>query len=549
MAADCLSASGRVPAIGRACEKVFDVLVTGGGITGGGIALDAASRGLSVLLLEKLDFASGTSSRSTKLIHGGLRYLKNLEFRLVHEVGKERAVLCKNAPYLVYPEKMLLPVYRGGQYSRFFTSLGLRVYDLLAGVKKNERRKMLTLKEAYKKESMLSIDGLTGAGLYYEYRTDDARLVMELVKTACTAGAQCFNYIKVQEFIYRDKKICGVKAIDKETGKEYLFHAKHIVNATGPWADELLKQDDTGRKGMLHHTKGVHIVLPHARLPVSQSVYFGTRDSRMIFAIPRNGTTYIGTTDTDYRGPLEDPVVSGKDADYLLEAVNKKFHGTRLTRADILSAWAGIRPLIHQEGKSLSDISRKDEVVESSSGLITITGGKLTGYRAMAEKITDLVMKRLAAAGEKKFIACKTKNIPFAGNGFAKHGGFKNYKESLAEKILPYGYTRDDAVMLARRYGNNADIIAERFLSAPQGNAFGLLEAEVWYAVNFEAARNITDFMARRTDNLFFRTDKIPVRLPVVASAFAALLGWDEEQKKQQADAFAGELRNATTFA
>ncbi|MDX1667761.1 MAG: glycerol-3-phosphate dehydrogenase/oxidase, partial [Saprospiraceae bacterium] len=368
-------------------SQKFDLLIIGGGITGAGIALDAASRGMTVALVEKRDFASGTSSKSTKLIHGGLRYLKQFEVGLVREVGRERATVHKLAPHLVVPEKMLLPLVKGGNYGRFGTSVGLWVYDLLAGVKGDDRRKMLGKSETQKKEPLLRRDILQGSGYYAEYRTDDARLTIENIKTAVAKGAICLNYLRAEDFTYDGELINGVRCRDLAKDRELTIRADHIISAAGPWVDHLRRKDHSLKGKRLFLSKGVHIVVPHERFPVRQSVYFDNTDGRMIFAIPRQRATYIGTTDTPYDGDPDHIPITSADVDYLVKAVNYMFPDVHLREADVESSWAGLRPLIHEEGKSASEMSRKDEIFESKSGLISIAGGKLTGYRKMAERV------------------------------------------------------------------------------------------------------------------------------------------------------------------
>jgi glycerol-3-phosphate dehydrogenase len=358
----------------------FDLLVIGGGITGCGIALDAALRGMKVALIEKNDFASGTSSRSTKLIHGGLRYLKQLEIKLVHDVGSERAVVHRNARHVVIPEKMLLPIVENGSLGKNSSSLGLLVYDLLAGVKKDERRKMLNKHDTLKAEPLLAKDKLVGGGLYFEYRTDDSRLTIEIAKSAFANGATLLNYAESKGFVYNsDKKITGAKVIDNISGQEFEVKASVVVNACGPWVDLLRKEDNSLKGKRLLLTKGVHLVFPYEKLPLQQAAYFDVGDGRMIFAIPRNSITYVGTTDTVYNQSIDKPQCSKEDVEYLLKAVNNIFPTLQLKQQDIVSSWAGLRPLIFEDGKSASEVSRKDEVMISDSGLISIAGGKLTG--------------------------------------------------------------------------------------------------------------------------------------------------------------------------
>jgi len=252
-------------------KEVHDLFIIGGGITGAGIALDAATRGLKTALVEMQDFAAGTSSRSTKLVHGGLRYLKQFEVGLVAEVGKERAIVYENGPHVTTPEWMLLPLHKGGTFGKFSTSIGLRVYDYLAGVKKSERRSMLSVDETLAKEPLIKKDGLKGGGYYVEYRTDDARLTIEVMKKAIESGAKAVNYAKVKSFIYGDEKVKGVKVVDQLTGKEYKIHAKKIVNATGPWVDKMREADNSKKGKVLRLTKGVHIVIDQSKFPLKQA--------------------------------------------------------------------------------------------------------------------------------------------------------------------------------------------------------------------------------------------------------------------------------------
>jgi glycerol-3-phosphate dehydrogenase len=292
-------------------SQTFDLLVIGGGVTGVGIALDAAQRGLKVALVEKQDFAAGTSSRSTKLIHGGLRYLKQFEFALVREVGLEREIVHHNAPHIVIPEKMLLPIIKGGSLGKLPASIGLYVYDMLAGVRRKERRTMLALQATKDREPLLNQNGLLAGALYWEYRSDDARLVTELAKTAAAKGALLLNYCAVNELSITNNKVSGATVCDATSGESFQINATRVVNAAGPWVDTIRSKAEEIKGKRLHLTKGIHLVFDHERLPIRQSVYFDVEDGRMIFAIPRDGCTYVGTTDTNGRFPASKKAGSG----------------------------------------------------------------------------------------------------------------------------------------------------------------------------------------------------------------------------------------------
>ena len=392
-----LSALNRNQVKDQLKSKEYDVVIIGGGITGAGIALDASQRGMKVALVEMQDFAQGTSSRSTKLVHGGLRYLKQLQVGVVAETGRERAIVYENGPHVTTPERMLLPMHKGGSMGKFTTSIGLALYDRLAGVKKSERKTMLNAKETLAKEPLVKKSGLKGGGSYVEYRTDDARLTIEVMKRAAEKGATVINHTKSIHFTYdSNEQVNGIHAEDQISGETYPIKAKKVINASGPWVDEVRSGDYARNNKQLRLTKGVHIVIDQSKFPLGQAVYFDTeKDGRMIFAIPREGKAYVGTTDTFYDNDKTSPLATQEDRDYLIEAINYMFPDVNVADEDIESSWAGVRPLILEQGKDPSEISRKDEVWEGKSGLLTIAGGKLTGYRHMALEIVDLLSKRL----------------------------------------------------------------------------------------------------------------------------------------------------------
>ena len=527
----------------------FDLLVIGGGITGCGIALDAALRGLKVALIEKNDFASGTSSRSTKLIHGGLRYLKQLEFKLVHDVGSERAVVHRNARHIVIPEKMLLPILEDGSLGTFSTSIGLMVYDLLAGVKKSERRVMLDKHDTLKEEPLLAGDKLVGGGLYFEYRTDDSRLVIELAKSAFAKGALLLNYTESKHFIYDgQQRITGVKVHDKINNREFEIKATTVVNACGPWVDLLRKEDNSLRGKRLQLTKGVHLVFPYEKLPIKQAAYFDVGDGRMIFAITRNKITYVGTTDTVYNQDLNKPHCSKEDAQYLLDAVNKMFPTVNLKQEDIISTWAGLRPLIFEEGKSASELSRKDEIMISPSGLISIAGGKLTGYRLMAEKIVDLVGKKRG----KNFGDCRTKNFRLSGGEFENEEAFQISLGELIAKGEADNIPLDKISEWFFRYGTNtASVIAKvAALRADIQNTEQLFEAaELFYAIEHEMVYYLNDFLIRRTGKIFFDIKNSEKQMDYLASLLAQKLNQDTVLVQQGLESTKEEFHSAVSFS
>lgn len=523
--------------IAKLKEKQFDLLVIGGGITGAGIALDATTRGISTAVIEMQDFAAGTSSRSTKLVHGGLRYLKQLDVKVVAEVGKERAIVYENGPHVTTPEWMLLPFHEGGTFGSFTTSIGLRVYDFLAGVKKSERRSMLSKEETLQREPLIKKEGLKGGGYYVEYRTDDARLTIEVMKAAVEKGATAINYSKAVDLITENGRVIGVLVKDQLTGEMYKVLAKKVINATGPWVDELREKDGSKHGKMLILSKGVHIVIDQSRFPLKQAVYFDTPDKRMIFAIPRNGKTYVGTTDTFYDGDKAQPDMTLEDRDYLINAINYMFPDVKATPTDIESYWAGIRPLIHEEGKSPSEISRRDEIWESQSGLITIAGGKLTGYRKMAETIVDLVAEKLEAEEAHKFEPCQTKHLPISGGAVGGSGNFENFISEVAAQGVQAGLAPEEARHLAGFYGSNAPTVFRLFASRKEEmESHGLppvIFAKLLYGIQEEMIASPLDFYYRRTGDLLFDIDTARKTSDSVIQYLAEQFNWTDETTDQ----------------
>lgn len=587
----------------RLGSETFDLLVIGGGITGAGIALDAASRGMKTVLVEMQDFAAGTSSRSTKLVHGGLRYLKQFEVGLVAEVGRERAIVYGNGPHVTTPERMMLPIYRGGTFGKLSTSIGLMAYDFLAAVKRGERRRMLRAEETLRREPLLKREKLLGSGYYVEYRTDDARLTLEVMKRAVEEGAVALNYAAVERLLYDDDgrlvgaavgdrlangaagsrerltedAMNGPSRLSEELVKERSrlpgsgtveVRAAVVVNATGPWVDRLRELDGSRQGKQLRLTKGIHLVFDGERFPLRQAIYFDTPDKRMIFAIPRDGKTYVGTTDTFYEDDPAAPVMTEPERDYLLAAVNDMFPKLRLGAADAESSWAGVRPLIYEEGKNPSEISRKDEVWQSPSGLVTIAGGKLTGYRKMAETVVDLVARKLRETGSgsgreeerdhgserrRVFPASRTKALPISGGDVGGADAFSAYVERQAAEAARYGLTEEQGRRLARTYGSNVSrlfAIAGDEKHRAAAERYGLpIEwyAAVVYAVEGEMALKPVDVLIRRTGALLFRIDLVRRYGSQVVALMREMFGWSEDMARKYAYELEAELRNAVT--
>ena len=512
----------------------YDVIIIGGGITGTGIALDCTTRGLKTLLVEMQDFAAGTSSRSTKLIHGGLRYLKQFEVKMVADVGKERAIVFENAPHVTHPEWMLLPIYKKGTFGKYSTSIGLQVYDFLAGVKRREKRKMLSRDETLKKEPLLKKEGLLGGGYYVEYRTDDARLTIEVAKKAVEKGADLLSYTKMEEFLYTsDARLSGVYIKDMLTGKRFRVNGKKIVNASGPWVEKIIGMDRKIDGKSLLHTKGVHIVIDGAKFPLRQPIYFDTPDGRMVFAIPRNGKAYVGTTDTVFEDELQHPQVTVKDKEYLLKCIEFMFPAASVGLDDIESTWSGVRPLIHEAGKGPSEISRKDEVWISETGLITIAGGKLTGYRKMAETVTNLLCKELRNVGVQSGSSI-TKDLKLSGGEFNNPKKLPNFITSKAREITSLGISIEDATNIAALYGTNTDVIVNLANEVLKETGLPLsITLTLHYAIKHEMILTPVDYFMRRTGTIFFDINWVEAWKLSVIDYMAQFMEWTQERKEE----------------
>lgn len=543
------SAYQRSALLHKLSSEQYDLLVIGGGITGAGVALDAASRGIRTALIEKQDFAAGTSSRSTKLIHGGLRYLKQLEFGLVKEVGRERAILHRNSIHLVVPEKMLLPVIAGGTFGYWPASFGLWLYDLFAGVKKNERRKMLTSSQTQVYEPILKKENLKGAGLYFEYRTDDARLTMEVIKTASKYGALCTSYVQAEKIVYDNGKAGGAICRDLFTKNEFNVKASMVVNAAGPWVDEMRSMDHSLTAGRLHLTKGVHIVVARDKLPLRQAIYFDAPGGRMVFAIPGGKTTYIGTTDTDYAGNIEHPKVNAEDVAYLLAAVNNMFTVAPVSGRDVIASWAGLRPLIHKEGKSPSELSRKDELFISPSGLISVAGGKLSGYRKMAQRVINRVAQKLYELSGVDFGRCLTEDIVLCGGEFGSEKELNSFIDKIADRMTSVNLPREEAQRLVHLFGRQAEIITDKMKSFPADDlSVALAKAELWFCVTNEATYSLLDFFTRRSARMYFDPDSVEKLFPLLLNDMRDYSGWDELRCREEKDKITGMLEGMRKF-
>ncbi len=531
----------------------YDVVVIGGGVVGVGIARDAALRGLSVALFEKGDYASGTSSKSSKMVHGGLRYLEHGEIGLVFESVSERRVQTRVAPHLVRPLPFLIPIYKGVKPSLEIMNVGLWIYDSLALFRAPRLHKTFRgAQAALALEPQLAPENLRGCLEYYDCATDDARLVLENAIDAKTLGAVCHTYTEVTKFERDDKgRITGVAVRDRLTGKAWSVGCKAAILAAGAWTDEAIKRFDIpmGRP-LLRRTKGVHIVLPRERLPLARAItLISPVDGRVMFAIPWRERTVLGTTDTDFTGTADEVAADADDVKYLLESGNGYFPTAHLTSDDVISTWAGLRPLIAAPPNvDESEISREHEVFTRPDGLVIIAGGKLTTYRRMARECVQATVKLLGELGE-AVTANKltTKHRPLPG----ADGLEKNDLEGVAgigrALMAEFGLDVDTATHLCGVYGTRAKILgaaiaADRSLGERIDRELPYVWAEIDFAADHDLARTVEDVLARRVPLLLVSRDQGLGASPRVAARLAARHGWDDAQVAQMLDEYRREV-------
>ena len=540
------SVLSRSAELASAATEELDVLVVGMGATGAGVALDAASRGLRVAVLDKGDLASGTSSKSSKLVHGGLRYLENYEFGLVREGVVERQLLMKLAPHLVRPMDFLYPVWPDTQKRRLL-GLGLTTYDVFALASlagrggATRRHEKVSAGEAIALAPALEDSGLAYSYLYGDCATDDARLVLAVVQAARRYGALTVTHAEVVGLTSEDGRVTGATVLDRFSGETVTIRARHVVNATGVWVDQLQGFEEPGRTAVVQPSKGVHVVVPRERLPLLQaSILLPSKqgDGRSMFAIPWGRQTILGTTDTPYDGHLDGLSLTQDDLDYVLASGNAVFKRD-LVQDDVLGAWAGVRPLIKQEGTdSMSDISRRHTLVEGQGGLLTITGGKLTTYRRMAKDVVDRIVDRDGTKAR-----CRTDEINISGT--------RPMAELLAEMrglARGLGLPEEVAESLVRQCGETASHVlslvqADRSLGAPLSPHAPHIAAEVVHAARSEGAASVDDVFSRRMRLSLRAKDAGLPAAPLAAQLLARELHHDEAWAQQQVEAYADAVR------
>ncbi len=525
----------RLENLDRLATESFDLLVIGGGITGVAIARDAALRGIKTALVEKNDWAAGTSSRSARLIHGGLRYLEYYQFGLVFEALSERAVLRRIAPRLVRPLPFMYPLYRGQEPGLLKLAAGMWLYDGLAQFRNVARHRMMLARETARREPIVARPGLRGAARYYDAVVDDARLTLAIAQSAHWNGAVVANHARVVGLLTTDHRVTGAMVRDEIAGREIEILARLVVNACGPWVDGIRHMDaGAGRAPpLLRPTKGVHLIIRRERLMTQHAIAFDSpRDGRHLYVIPWSDFAIIGTTDTDYSQDPEALGVTREDVDYLIEAAQHAFPSAQLTESDVISAYAGLRALISSDAASTYAISREHHIEESASGLLTIAGGKLTTHRLMAQELVDLAAKKLGRAGP-----CITG---------------KRHIET-AERLTGMAIPAGGSPHLVETYGADAlrilAYVEERpELGAPIAPGLPYLRAEVHYAIQHEMALSLSDVLIRRTHVIYESPDAGLLQAREIAALMAGKLGWDAAEQERQIAEYAHQVALTRSF-
>lgn len=573
-------------------NEELDLLVIGGGITGAGVALQATASGLKTGLVEMQDFAEGTSSRSTKLVHGGIRYLKTFDVGVVADTVQERAVVQGIAPHIPRPFPMLLPIYDdpSSTFNMFSVKIAMDLYDRLAGVTGTQYANYtISREEVLQREPNLKSDKLLGAGVYLDYVNNDARLVIENIKEADELGGLMASHVKVVGVLHDDNgRINGVKAKDLLTDEEFEIKAKMVINTTGPWVTKTLGLDDKNGEGeVIRPTKGVHLVVDSSRLRVPQPTYFdsGIGDGRMIFVVPRENKTYFGTTDTDYTGDYKHPRVEQADVDYLLKAINNRYPEAEITINDIEASWAGLRPLLSGNGSSdyngggsntgkvsdesfenliktavayskdeasrgeveksisslktasaektlsPSQVSRGSSLKVGDDGLITLSGGKITDYRKMAAGAMELIRKLFKELFNKDVREVDSKKLQVSGGHFDPTNvdeTMKFYQKIAMDKGMPAA----DAADLANRFGSNTSRVISYTDDVEAAPGLTLADTlSLHYSVNEEMTLNLVDFLLRRTNYVLFHKDELMMKKDAFVDEMARIMEWNEEEK------------------
>lgn len=527
----------RIQNIQRLQSEAFDICIIGGGITGAGAARDAALRGMKVALVEANDFASGTSSRSSKLIHGGIRYLENFEFKLVFEALNERQKLFKIAPHLVHPLRFMIPLYQHGRVGMFKMGLGMWAYDALSLFQAPELHERLNHDESLVRMPSLQGKELLGSYIYSDAYMDDDRLVHETLRSANEAGAVAANYVRATGAEFDDqKKLKKLKCRDQVSDKEFSISAKHFVSSVGPWTDQLGETLFEKWHHILRPTKGVHLTFRKDRLPLSSAVVMGA-ESRIVFGIPRHEMVIVGTTDTDYQGDPKDVVTTAEDVRYLLGVLDQYFPGAKITASDIVASYEGVRPLVSDGSDSEGKTSREHVIFTDEHDVTFVAGGKYTTYRLMAEQVIDQCLHYFSIEERVRFNHCQTEqplnHWVTEDTRNEDHRTLEDIQKisrplSKNDPAVKPRFSPAEAALLVDRHGREALEIVRHF------EGLGYWETEAAHAIDKTMCLHLVDFYTRRVPLFLAETDHGVSLIEAVGQIFARQLGWSSEQLAQE---------------
>lgn len=523
----------RLEHLKKMTETQLDFLIIGGGITGAGIALDAITRGLGVGVVEMSDFSSGMSSRSSKVIEGGLNYLKHGQFSKFSQLAKERQRIHENAPHLTTPFKVMYPLYQRSVSRIAKARLSLSLYDYLGQVTNNQSHDVLSRKESLKREPYLKSTTIINSSLYLEYRSDDSRLTIEVLKRAADFGAYLANYTKVEKFLYdsQTKKIIGVRVRDLINQTEHAIYARRIINATGAWTENLLQLDDPVTTHSLNYRKSIQLVFDRTCLPLNNSFYFSTPENgeRMYSAIIRDTKIYVGTTYTVARPTLIDEQISHAEMSDIIQALNQSFTMSPLSQEDVEASWSGIYAL------PTNSSATNYKLLHSASGLYSVLGGPLSSYRKIGEVVVNTVLRDLCQEYNRLFIKCRTRTLAIAGGEVGGSQGYQRYiNEFIKIGVEKFHLPHRNANFLARRYGSNVIDLYALLLNLPEQSQLSDLDyIMLRYALEQEMCLHPLDFLARRSSYLYFDSEHACQIKEAVIDEMAKFYQWSPQQKEQ----------------
>ncbi|WP_413291949.1 glycerol-3-phosphate dehydrogenase/oxidase [Bdellovibrio sp. HCB185ZH] len=514
----------RIQNLSKMKSQEFDLIIIGGGINGAGVARDACARGMSVALVETRDFASGTSSRSSKMVHGGIRYLENMDFKLVYEALNERNKLFEMAPHLVHPLRFMLPLYKESRVGMFKMGLGMWLYDILALFQSPEMHERLDSKESMERMTALRETDLLGSYVYSDGYMDDDRLVYETLRSANEMGMVAANYVSATGAEFgADGKISSVHCEDQLSKEKFTIRGRHVISSVGPWTDQLGDKLFKDWKKILRPTKGIHLTLPQHRLPLTSAVVMGAeKGDRIVFGIPRHDMIIIGTTDTDFKESPENVGVTPEDVKYLLDITSHYFPGANLTPHDVISSYAGVRPLVNDGSSTEGKTSREHTIIDDPRGVTFVAGGKYTTYRLMCQQTVSHALKSFPVEDRARFAK---KDTAVAFNQYTTESAFHEAQVLASAWAQEYGRPVADVAALAQRYGREAEVILSKY---DQRYSYWQLEAA--QAIDNTMCLNLRDFFSRRVHLFLADRNHGLKHLDEIAQVFQEKLSWSEKR-------------------